>query len=319
MNKFRKVFVFLLASAMVALSVYALEADKIKEEKTQTIGFYNTYTGIVKEVADYLSIDNAKFVRLENKEGAEADFIITQDTYIVNNAVIEVGAELIGFYEAGRPMIMIYPPQISVDIVAAVSNDEFMAADKFDEELLSADKMLKLNLSDETEIINTDGSKYEGEIAGQKLIVFYTFMTKSIPAQTTPTKIIVLTDNNLDFDVYQDVTGFSIVVSGETTSAPTAYNNEDGVVMVPVRAIAEGLGYEVSWNNENQSVMIGGNISLTIGEDNYNINGNIVKLGAKPSLTHSSTYVPISFFREFVNNAYVFEGQVVVDNFEKIQ
>ena len=81
--------------------------------------------------------------------------------------------------------------------------------DKFDSDLVSGDKTLKLKLSDETEIEWLNGIKIfffvkptpeqlADLIANKKLIVFYGATTKSIPAQTTPTKIIVLEDPDIN-------------------------------------------------------------------------------------------------------------------------
>jgi len=56
--------------------------------------------------------------------------------------------------------------------------------------------------------------------------------------------------------------------------------------MVPLRAIAEALGYKVTWNNETLSVTLDKDISLTIGEDNYISGDNApIKLGTAPELT----------------------------------
>lgn len=319
MKNFRKKFVYALLISIISIFSFSVYANEIESESIKQHGFYNTYTGTVKEITDYQSIKNAKFVKLENEEGAEANFIVTQDTYLVNNVKIVVGAKLIGFYEAGRPMIMIYPPQLSVDIVASASNEEYIKADIFDDELLSADKSLKINISEETIILNRDGTEYKGEIANEKLIVFYTFMTKSIPPQTTPTKLIVLSKSDSIFEPYQDVSSFEIIVSGNRINAPSAYNNDEGAIMVPIRAIAEALGFVVSWNGENQSVILGDDIIFKIGDDSYNIKDKIVKLSFGSELTNATTYVPICFFREIVNNSYVFESQIIIDNFEKVQ
>ncbi|MGB4440581.1 MAG: stalk domain-containing protein [Sedimentibacter sp.] len=68
----------------------------------------------------------------------------------------------------------------------------------------------------------------------------YDFTTKSIPAQTSPNKIIVLSQQESEM--------INIIVDDIVIDVPSAYINEEGVVMVPVRGISEELGYEVSWN-----------------------------------------------------------------------
>ena len=113
-----------------------------------------------------------------------------------------------------------------------------------------------------------------------------------------------------------------ILVNGMKIHAPAAYTNKDGVMMVPLRAIAEALKFQVSWDNELQAVKLGNSISLAIGKDNYcNAKREPIQLGVAPELNGGSTFVPLSFFRQVVqmNNAYVFEGQIVINNGEKME
>lgn len=179
---------------------------------------------------------------------------------------------------------------------------------------------MKLNISDETEILLQDGTVYEGELAGKRLVVIYGPSTKSIPAQTTPYKIIVLFDRIEDRAAY-DVSNMEIIVNNKKIEAPAAYENKQGTVMVPLRAIAEALGYEVVWNNETRSITLGEDIFLTIGKDEYVAGKNTIKLGTAPELVENKTFVPLNFFKNVVkmNNAYVFEGQIVIDNEEVME
>ena len=64
--------------------------------------------------------------------------------------------------------------------------------DRFGQTLLSSDQTLKLNIGDTTEIILQDGKPFAGELANRDLVVFYDVATRSIPAQTTPQKVVVL-------------------------------------------------------------------------------------------------------------------------------
>jgi hypothetical protein len=73
-----------------------------------------------------------------------------------------------------------------------LKRDQIVKYDVFDKDLISSDKSLKLNISDKTEIISQDGKAFEGELANRKLVVLYGVSSKSIPAQTNPSKVIVL-------------------------------------------------------------------------------------------------------------------------------
>ena len=64
---------------------------------------------------------------------------------ILNEEELEVGAKITGFYDASKPA-MIYPPQYPVEVIA-VNQDDNIKLDVFDQDLVSADGMLKLNIS----------------------------------------------------------------------------------------------------------------------------------------------------------------------------
>lgn len=70
---------------------------------------------------------------------------------------------------------------------------------------------------------------------------------------------------------------------------------------VPIRFIAEELGYEVGWDQQTKTVHISsGNqkIALTIGSDQAKVNGQTVALDAPPELKDDRTFVPLRFIAE---------------------
>ena len=282
---------------------------------------YKSFTGTVKEIRDPEGVEGSKFISVEDEEGLPANIIISKDTYVLDNAEITVGSTITGYYDTNKPMIMIYPPQYSAEVVVVESEDQNAKFDIFNEDLISTDKSLKLNISNDTEIILQDGTVFEGELTNRKIVVVYGASTKSIPAQTTPDKIVVLLEKAEEMPIY-DVSTMEIVVNNQVIQAPAAYTNEQGTVMVPLRAIAEALGYEVIWNNETRSVTLGKDIFLTIGEDNYISGDNApIQLGTAPELTGERTFIPLNFFKQVIkmNNAYVFEAQIVIDNGEVME
>lgn len=283
--------------------------------------YFNSFSGKVKEIADFHAVKGSKIVLVEDKTGGIANIIISKDTYVLNNAEIIIGSEITGYYDANAPMIMIYPAQYSAEVVVVEGKDQNVKVDNFDKDLVSSDKELKLNISDTTEIISQDGTVFSGVLHDRNLVVTYGITTRSIPAQTNPTKIVVLSEKA--DTVIGDVSKMDTVVNNKKIEAPAAYVNEKGTVMVPIRAIAEALGYDVIWNNEQRSVELGNKgISFKIGEDNYlYLKTAPIQLGTAPEIKEGSTYVPISYFRDVLgmNNAYVFEAQIVINNEEKIQ
>ena len=64
--------------------------------------------------------------------------------------------------------------------------------DYFHNQLVSSDGQLQLNLSPYTPILLTNGQPFSSIPANRDLIVIYGPSTMSIPAQTTPYRVIVL-------------------------------------------------------------------------------------------------------------------------------
>ncbi|WP_244269530.1 copper amine oxidase N-terminal domain-containing protein [Natronincola ferrireducens] len=293
---------------------------------------FGSFTGKVKEITDHQRMADWQFVLVENEEGQIANIIVSQDTYIVNNTGIEVGSIITGYYDANAPMLMIYPPQYNAEVVVIENENEFVKVDIFNEDFVSRDNLLKLNISEDTTILLEDGTVFEGSLANRKLIVFYGASTRSIPAQTTPTKIIVLFEKAVH-PIYEeieekagftinDVSSMDIIVNNNKIEAPAAYTNEEGIVMVPLRAIAEALGFHINWNSQQKTITLDKTISLTVGEDYYTYMKTApIHLGAAPVVVEGRTFVPLSFFKKVtkMNNAYVFEGQIVIDNGEVME
>ncbi len=274
---------------------------------------YLPFTGVVKEVTEG---DGKITIYLEDKDGKPAYFIITKDTYIIDDAEIKAGSTIVGFYDAEKPMIMIYPPRYSVEVVGLVKEGGSIKVDRFDMDLVSADNMLKLHIFEETEIVLEDGKPFEGELTNRKLVVIYGLSTKSIPAQTTPIKIIVLFEKAVppiyNFPSVEDA---EIIVNGKKIESPKAYTNENGFIMVPIRPVCESLGVSVEWHNDTRSVTLGNGITLSIGVDGYGkMKDSVITLGAAPELRNSRLYVPLDFFKLalIIDDATISKDQIII-------
>ena len=62
----------------------------------------------------------------------------------------------------------------------------------FNSQLLSSDGSLRLNIAPSTQILLENGQLFNRNPANRNLIVVYGATTRSIPAQTTPSQIIVM-------------------------------------------------------------------------------------------------------------------------------
>ncbi|WP_069998333.1 copper amine oxidase N-terminal domain-containing protein [Cellulosilyticum sp. I15G10I2] len=277
---------------------------------------FNSFTGVVKELAAYPAIKGSIIVSVENDEGIPANIIISENTYIIGDAEITKGATITGFYDATRPMILIYPAQYNAEVVVVGTPEQTIKVDVFDKDLVSADGLLKLNISKDTEIISHDGKPFEGELASRKLAVLYGISTKSLPAQTTPSKVIVLFEEPEPVLPTSDaISDLELLINDKKIASPAVYTNDLNTLMVPLRAISEAVGFEVSWEERSKTIRVGKGISLAIDEDYYTYMKTApIQLGTAPELVENTTFVPLSFFKDVMrlDHADIFGSQVVI-------
>jgi hypothetical protein len=339
--KLKKLIAGLLSAAILSFSsimTFAADQDPIKfinmttqvqpavpiNEVMNPINqvYFNSFTGVVKEISDFSGIKGAKFVSVLSTSGDPANIIISEDTYILNDAELKIGDVITAYYDANAPMIMIYPAQYNA-LVVVVNDDTFnVKVDVFDKDLISSDGMLKLNISKDTKILSQDREVFNGELTDRALVVVYDTSTKSIPAQTTPSQIVVLFEKpeTLPSPVpdkpASEASTFEVLVNDKTITSLPAYRNAQNTVMVPLRQTAEAMKYTVAWDEQLKEVLIGKDISLTLNKDNYHITQTApVQLGTAPTLIRNTTFVPLSFFEEVMNLDHVTltDSQVILN------
>jgi len=272
-----------------------IEGEDVKDYQ------YIRFTGKIEE------IDNSEnfriLVKRDVEEGLDAlwayineDVLLLKDstTDVMEKTDLLLGMEISVIYHKDTMMALSYPPLLGPDVVVVheKGDHDFVLVERFDENLLSYDKYLILNLGEDTIIVDENGDEYHGELFNRDLVVFYSFIAKSLPAQTTPHKIIVLDEEEVISEVILEE---DMVI------------HKDDLILIPLRYVAEGLGYEVTWNNDTRTVEIlkGTHWSLlTIGENNYNFAKMIVKLEKEPIIINSRTFVPISFVEKILQGQF---------------
>lgn len=120
------------------------------------------------------------------------NLLLDADTYVVDSVRMRVGMRITGFYDAMLPIPLIYPPQYRAQVIAMTQPNENLMIEFFDENLVSSDNSLKLNIGRMTNIVTANGQVYTCDVGNNNLIVYYDTTTRSIPPQTTPHRIIVL-------------------------------------------------------------------------------------------------------------------------------
>ncbi len=154
--------------------------------------------------------------------------------------------------------------------------------------VISHDQQYRLNINDKTEILpykTKAAASLESIKPGTRLFAWFDIMTLSIPALASPTRVVILPELVIDVNG-QVLTGYPVEFI-------------DGGYMVPVRAVASILGFEVGWDGESGTVFLDSdplNISFSVDSTSYFFTGSLVNQsfnlpGAK--LIDGKTYVPL--------------------------
>ena len=97
---------------------------------------------------------------------------------------------------------------------------------------------------------------------------------------------------------------------------PYIYKEKEEKILVPIRFIAEALGFEVNWSKNTWSQGIkkiflsyqGKGIIMEIGKDLAYVNGKPVKMDFVPELKDSRTYVTLDFIVEILETSFNYEN-----------
>ena len=114
----------------------------------------------------------------------------------------------------------------------------------------------------------------------------------------------------LPCDFVFEVLDWPIFVDGVQIDAPPALRTDGGCRMVPLRAIAEALGYEVRWDEVTRGITLNDTISLWIGVNRYEIGDRVIDrdcdytITTFPILRGNHAYVPFCFFRDKLGLSY---------------
>lgn len=133
-----------------------------------------------------------QLVSIEDNKKNRVDFVLSEDTYLINHQPVQIGDFVTGYYDALAPTPLIYPPRYQAIVLVKEVPYQNVKVDFFNEQLISSDGRLKLNLSPYTRIQMTNGQTFGQFPSMRNLVVVYGTSTKSIPAQTTPYQVIVL-------------------------------------------------------------------------------------------------------------------------------
>ena len=85
----------------------------------------------------------------------------------------------------------------------------------------------------------------------------------------------------------------------------------DGYTLVPLRALAEKLGFTVEWYAEDQTVYVRTDtdtLMMTIDMKIVGVNGNPVEIPVAPQLVNDRALLPLRFIAEYFGKNVFFDG-----------
>jgi N-acetylmuramoyl-L-alanine amidase len=105
-----------------------------------------------------------------------------------------------------------------------------------------------------------------------------------------------------------------LFLDGLELNAATPPKLVNGWVLVPIRIVAENLGYKVGWDSANKQVTVqegSTQILMTLGDTTALVNGRAVTMQTPPTLDSDTTLIPLRFVSE------TFGLQILWDNHDK--
>ena len=284
----------LVGGATVPAAVFAKE-----DVKTEVVNEDATFILVNGTIDGVEKGDDSTLYTIKGKEEAPV-LSVTDETLIFDNmgkeVELEKGDKVSAYTNVNKPMILVFPPQYSPDVVIVEKDDAGTAAvGTFDDELTDMQLKLQLNVEDSTDISSASGDKVKADdLKGKDLVVFYTSSTKSIPAQATPEKVVVLDGEEVANAVDEDATVEQIIEND--------HYMVDDVKMVPLRVLAEKLGYVVDSTGVGATVYKGvSSYTITRDTKKYGYNKSLMEFEAAPELLEpKKTYVPVGLIEEMM-------------------
>ncbi len=249
--------------------------DTSKDNDENADAAYIHTTGKIIEISP--DEKGNKIVTIENEQGG-LRFVVAPTTVLVDrqsNAQVAAdqlkdGMEVFVVYEENAPMGMSMPPYLG-QVAAVVTNTDKgnVSVGLFNDELVNEAEKLQLNIDEKTPIRTTLGTKSilgAEDVKNQTAVVFYDMTTRSIPAQTAPSMVLLIQTQMQTEDVEKEADTESMVDAKEA-KAPE---------MVSLRDAAKEKGYTVVWQGKNQPVLVSkGDVKaeISLGSVSYTVDG----------------------------------------------
>ena len=219
-----------------------------------------------------VTVEEAKPQDLALKIGKETVVLDTQTGLPVSQKDLKVGQKIYAYHDVIRTKSL--PPQANAQAIV-VNLDEKKAPAHF----LTAESVT-VNQDGSVTLLGESGTTlvtigkdtpiaplYTKNIVkntdirmGTRVFAWYDVVALSMPGQAKAEKVVILPNADRDFDMMKDG---KVVGRGKV---------ENGVAMVPLKAAAVALGFEVTWDGKTETVGLdNGKVatSVKLGEDSY--------------------------------------------------
>lgn len=156
---------------------------------------YETITGTITNINPLRGSDSnecSQFVTVEDASGNITNFTVTPSTFIADFVTLYKGMQAHFVYNADLPAPAIYPPQYTAVAVISTVSATNVEVGFFNNRLVNTDNTLRLNITESVPVVTSNNQIFFGPPGGRYLIVLYETSTRSIPAITTPEKVIVM-------------------------------------------------------------------------------------------------------------------------------
>lgn len=268
--------------------------EALKEKIMNPKANFSHFTGLVKDLhpmvdQDGNEISNSYFALVEDGAGKLVNFRLTDQTYYATEGKLEVGAQVTGYYDANLPMILIYPAQYEARVLAVKTDDHVnLHLDSFDKYQISAGNYLKYNLGEDTVIVNEAGEAYTGSLDERNLLIYYGASTRSIPAITSPDKIVVM-------DRMQ------VLVDDILIGSKDNFIQADGRVMLALRDLTQAMDYEIGWQAADKTISLGQDVKIYTGLNKFSKAGQEQDLSASLELIDGKSYLALNDLIEILD------------------
>lgn len=166
---------------------------------------------------------------------------------------------------------------------------------------------------------HTEGKEQHEQWNEKGLAVLAVSMAMTTGAAYASPAVVTKTDNlvPISAEVSQSV---QVTVNNQVLDAEGYVKAGAKEAMIPLRAVAEAIGMELKWNQEDYSVELSKDRIWTLvktGEDRYVLNKMYKPLGTAPELVDSKLYVPVSFASEILHGTVTAQGKSVSISFDE--